>query len=394
MVGITKLLCNSDNFGDKLRYVPDASKQKSGTSTGYGPVVVWNCTNQCNLKCKHCYADSNSRKSEEELNTKEAKNLIEDLAKLHIPVLLLSGGEPLMREDIFELIYYANKYNIRITISTNGTLIDKDIAKDLKKACVSYTGISLDGIGTRHDDFRGIPGSFNKSLEGIRNCLEIGQKAGLRFTINRDNYDQLNDIFALIKEEKIPRVCFYHLAYSGRGSKVISLDIEKEEKRAALDLIMQKTLEFGNKVEILTVDNHADSVYLYLQAKKKYPLLADRIWELIQMNGGNRSGIAIGNIDFKGNVHADQFTWHHTFGNVKETKFSEIWTNPTNPLAIGLRDRKTLLKGRCSKCCWLNVCNGNLRVRAEAVTSDFWASDPACYLTNEEIGVPEDTALV
>lgn len=393
MVGITKLLCGSENFGDKLRYVPEASKQSCGTSAGYGPVVVWNCTNQCNLNCKHCYANSNNFKSEQELTTKEAKSLIDDLAKLNIPVLLISGGEPFMRDDIFEIIQYANKCNLRITISTNGTLIDKKMAKDLKKLCVSYVGISLDGIGSRHDDFRGYPGSFNKSLAAIRNCLEIGQKAGLRFTISRYNYDQLNDIFHLIKEEKIPRVCFYHLAYSGRGSSMVNMDITKEEKRAALDLIMEKTIEFDKNVEILTVDNHADNIYLYLKSKNKNPLLADKIWELIQMGGGNRSGIAIANIDYKGNVHADQFTWHYNFGNVRNTKFSEIWTHPTNPVAIGLRDRKPLLKGRCSKCRWLNICNGNLRVRAEAVTGDFWASDPACYLSNEEIGVPADTAL-
>lgn len=387
MVGITKLLCNSENFGDKLRYVPDASKQRSGTSAGFGPVVVWNCTNQCNLKCKHCYANSKKFKSEEELNTNEAKALIDDLSKLHIPVLLISGGEPLIREDIFEIINYANKHNIRVTISTNGTLIDKEMAKDLKKYCVSYTGISLDGIGSRHDDFRGVPGSFNKSLAAIRNCLEIGQKVGLRFTLNSYNYDQLIDIFYLIKNEKIPRVCFYHLAYSGRGNSMINMDISKEEKRAALDLIMEKTMEFKKDVEILTVDNHADNIYLYLQAQKRYPQIADKIWELIQMSGGNRSGIAIANIDYKGNVHADQFSWHHTFGNVRDTKFSEIWTNPTHPIAIGLRDRKPLLNGRCSKCRWLNVCNGNLRVRAEAVTGDFWASDPACYLSDDEIGI-------
>lgn len=394
MVGITKLLCNSQNFGDKLRYVPGASNQKYGTGIDFGPVVVWNCTNTCNLKCRHCYAESKNVKSDDELNTKEAKTLIDDLAVSKVPVLLFSGGEPLMREDIFRLINYADKYNIRSTISTNGTLIDKEIAKDLKKNKISYVGISLDGIGSRHDEFRGVTGSFDKSLGAIRNCIEIGQKVGLRFTINRNNYDQLKDIFYLIKEEKIPRVCFYHLAYSGRGISMINRDITQDEKRAAMDIIIEKAIELGEKVEILTVDNHADTPYLYLQVKRKYPYLADKVWELMHMNGGNRSGIAIANIDYRGNVHADQFTWHHNFGNVKEKKFSEIWKNPSSTLALGLRDRKVLLKGRCSKCKWLSVCNGNLRVRAEAVTGDFWASDPACYLSNEEIGVPKDMKLI
>ncbi len=387
MIGITKLLCDSENFGDSLRYVHGAKDAKCGVSKGNGPVVVWNCTNTCNLKCKHCYADSKNKKFKGELDTKEAKVFIEDLGELRVPVLLISGGEPLLREDIFELIQYAKNYKIRSTISTNGTLIDKEMANNLKQNGVSYVGISLDGIGSKHDEFRGVKGSFDKAIIGIRNCLDIGQKVGLRFTISRDNYNQLENIFNLIKEERIPRVCFYHLAYSGRGNSMIEKDITYVEKRLAMDLIMEKAIEFGKNVEILTVDNHADAVYLYLQVKKKYPEFGDRVWELIQMNGGNRSGMAIANVDYKGNVHPDQFTQHHIFGNVRERKFSEIWRNPINPLSVELRDRKPLLKGRCSECKWLSVCNGNLRVRAEAVTGNFWTSDPACYLTDEEIGI-------
>ena len=386
MIGISKLLGGTENFGDRLRYVEGARHQQYGVSPLKGPVVVWNCTNTCNLSCKHCYADSKPCQFEEELNTKEAKALIEDLGAFKVPVLLISGGEPLLRKDLFDLIRHASDNQIRSTISTNGTLIDKAVAKDLKQNGVGYVGISLDGIGERNDAFRGAQGSFDKAVAGIRNCLDIGQRVGLRFTINRNNYDELEDLFHLIKEEGIPRVCFYHLAYSGRGSSMIHEDITHEETRAAMDLIIQKAIELKDKVEILTVDNHADAPYLYLQAKAKYPELADNIWRLLQMNGGNRSGMAIANIDFKGNVHADQFTQHHTFGNIRDRKFSSIWKYPENPIAIDLRERKSLLKGRCNVCQWLSICNGNLRVRAEAITGDFWMPDPACYLTDEEIG--------
>lgn len=385
MIGITKLLCESENYGDSLRYVHECRNEKNGVSKGNGPVVVWNCTNTCNLKCKHCYANSENKKFSEELSTEEATTLIDDLTELKVPVLLISGGEPLTRKDIFQLIQYSKNRNIRCTVSTNGTLIDRQMAKDLKQNGVSYVGISLDGIGSRHDSFRGVSGSFDKAIEGIRNCLAVDQKVGLRFTINRNNYDQLNDIFYLIKEEGIPRVCFYHLVYSGRGSSMIEEDITPNEKREAMNLIMDKALEFGKKVEILTVDNHADAAYLYLKLKKKYPELAERALNLVKMNGGNRSGMAIANIDYKGYVHPDQFTQHHSFGNIRERKFSDIWMQPKGSLAMELRNRKPLLKGRCKECCWLGVCNGNLRVRAEAVTGDFWQSDPACYLTKEEI---------
>jgi len=394
MIGVSKLLCESQNFGDKLRYVPGANQERNGVSKGFGPIVVWNCTRTCNLKCIHCYANSDAEKYEGELTTKEAKTFIDDLHGFKVPVLLFSGGEPLIREDFFELIQYARKNEIRSTISTNGTLIDKEIAARIKEHGVGYVGVSLDGIGSTHDEFRRSKGSFDKALNGIRNCRDVGQRVGLRFTINRHNYNQLGDIFRLIKEEKINRVCFYHLVYSGRGSEMIKEDISHAEARLAMDLIMENTVELGDKVEVLTVDNHADIVYLYLEAIKKYPHLADNILRLMKMNGGNRSGIAIANVDYQGNVHADQFTQQYTFGNVRERNIKDIWTDETNPIISGLKDRKSLLKGRCSKCKWLSVCNGNFRSRAESVTGDFWASDPACYLTNKEIGVDEKIGLV
>lgn len=388
MVGLTRLLLGTENFGDRLRYVHGAGKQSNGVSEGKGPVVVWNCTRSCNLHCLHCYSNSGCLKYNGELTTQEAKDFIDNLGEFKVPVLLFSGGEPLIREDLFQLIEHAHNNKIRCTISTNGTLITKSVARKIKEIGVGYVGISLDGIGLRNDTFRGVRGSYEKALEGIRNCSEVGQKVGLRFTINRHNYDQLEDIFSLIKHEKIPRVCFYHLVYSGRGNKMIDEDISHEETRAAMDMIITKTLELGSSVEILTVDNHADAVYLFLWAQKNYPNMAGDILQQIKSNGGNRSGMAFGNVDSQGNVHPDQFTTQLTIGNVKQQKFSDIWKDLSNPVFAGLKDRKALLKGRCYKCKWLDLCNGNFRARAEAVSGDFWESDPACYLSDEEIGVP------
>ncbi|NSB15448.1 putative heme d1 biosynthesis radical SAM protein NirJ1 [Clostridium beijerinckii] len=387
MISITKLLCNSDNYGDSLRYVEGAAIEKYGVSPGRGPVVAWNCTKTCNLKCKHCYASSDNKRYDDELTLNESKKFIDDLKDFNVPALLFSGGEPLMKENILELLDYASQRKIRSTISTNGTLLDKDVCKSLKKINLGYVGVSLDGIGSNHDAFRGVNGAFDSALRGIRNCIEVNQKVGLRFTINKNNYKELEDIFKLIKEEKIPRVCFYHLVYSGRGSKMVDEDITKEETRQALDLIISKAIEFGPSVEILTVDNHADAVYTYLKSLEKFKDKSDNILKLLKTNGGNRSGMAFANVDFFGNVHPDQFTWQHTFGNVKEEKFGYIWRNSENEILNGLRNRKELLKGRCSSCKWLNVCNGNFRSRAEAVYNDFWAEDPACYLTDDEINI-------
>lgn len=385
MISITKLLCDSENFGDSLRYVKGAAKQKYGVSEGNGPVVVWNCTKTCNLKCCHCYADADEKSHQGELTFIEAKEMLRDLKEFKVPVILFSGGEPLVRKDFFDLLKYTSQLRIRSTISTNGTLLTKEACKKIKDIGVGYVGISLDGIGARHDKFRGTKGAFDNALQGIRNCIEIDQRVGLRFTINKNNYDQLEEIFYLIKEERIPRVCFYHLVYSGRGNEMVTEDISKEETRAAMDMIISKAVEFGPKVEILTVDNHADGAYVYLSAKKKYKNKAEKILELLSLSGGNRSGCAFANIDFYGNVHCDQFTWQHNFGNIKTEKFSEIWTQGNHSILNSLRNRKPLLKGRCSRCKWINQCNGNFRTRAEAVTGDFWGEDPACYLYENEI---------
>ncbi len=388
MISVSKLLYDTENFGDKLRYAKDSHRQKHGTHGGHGPVVVWNVTRTCNLKCRHCYSNSDAQKYANEMTTAEGKKFINDLAEFRVPVLLFSGGEPLVRPDFFELAAYARELGLRVTISTNGTLITPEVAQKIKDIGVSYVGISLDGIGENNDHFRGKKGAFEAALKGIRNCLAVGQKVGLRFTINRHNINELNRIFDLLETENIPRACFYHLVYSGRGSEMIDEDISHQETRAVLDLIIERTEDFhrrGLNKEILTVDNHADAIYLYLKLKEKDPQRAARAWELLSRNGGNRSGIAIGQVDWEGNVHADQFTPNHTFGNVRERKFGEIWTDTSHPILAGLKNRKPLLKGRCAKCRWLDVCNGNFRARAEAVYNDFWAPDPACYLTDEEI---------
>ncbi|MDK2986024.1 MAG: Fe-coproporphyrin synthase [Clostridia bacterium] len=390
LISISKLLCNSSNYGDKLRYSHLSRGATSGTTKSMGPVVVWNCTKTCNLNCIHCYAGSDASKNQGELTTEEAEKFIDDLADFNVPVLLLSGGEPLLRDDIMHLSRYAAEKGIRVTFSTNGTLITRKVAQELKDIGVGYVGISLDGIGENNDKFRGKKGAFDLAVRGIENCLAVGQRVGLRFTINRHNYRELDDIFTFIEEENIPRVCFYHLVYSGRGSEMMNEDISHQETRQVLDLIISRTAEFhkrGLDKEILTVDNHCDGIYLYMKLKEIDPARAAQVYELLKRNGGNRTGIAIGEVDWFGYVHPDQFTQNHTFGNVKEEKFGDIWTNSDHPILKGLKNRKPLLKGRCAKCKWLDVCNGNFRARAEAVTGDFWEHDPACYLTDSEIGL-------
>ncbi len=398
MIGISKLYCGTVEPSDALRYERDSGKLPSHLlqfSKDKKPVVVWNMGRRCNLHCVHCYAQSKDIEYEDELTTEQGKELIDDLAEFGAPVILFSGGEPTMRKDMPELARYAKSKGMRAVISTNGTLIDEEMAKVLKDIELSYVGISLDGMRETNDRFRGMKGAFDKALEGMRNCKREGIKVGLRFTINKQNAKDIPAIFDLLEEEGIPRVCFYHLVYAGRGSKIIEDDLTHEESRDVLDLIMDRTKALHDKgfpIEVLTVDNHCDGPYVYFRLLKEDPERAAEVYELLMMNQGNSTGIGIGCVSWDGSVHADQFWRHHSFGNVKERKFSEIWTDMSDELMAGLKDRKPLIKAnadRCAKCKWLDICNANFRVRAEAIYDNVWADDPACYLTNEEIGYDE-----
>jgi len=398
MIGISKLYCGTVEPSDALRYGRESGKLPSHLlqfSKDKKPVVVWNMGRRCNLKCVHCYAQSKDIEYTNELTTQQGKELIDDLAQFGAPVILFSGGEPIMRSDLPELAMYARSKGMRAVISTNGTLIDKKMAKVLKDIGLSYVGVSLDGMKETNDKFRGLNGAFDLALQGMRNCLAEGIKVGLRFTINKKNVKDIPAIFDLLEKENIPRVCFYHLVYAGRGSKLVKDELSHEESRKTLDLIMERTKamhERGFPMEVLTVDNHCDGPYVYFRLLKEDPKRAKDVFELLQMNQGNSSGIGIGCVSWDGSVHADQFWRHYSFGNVKEKKFSEIWTDTSNELMKGLKNRKALIKAnadRCAKCKWFDICNGNFRVRAEAIYGNVWADDPACYLTKEEIGYDE-----
>jgi 12,18-didecarboxysiroheme deacetylase len=393
MIGISKLYCGSVEPSDALRYgrkSKDLPSHLLQFSEDKKPVVVWNCTRRCNLRCVHCYSHSQDKHYEGEMTTDEGRRFIDDLVQFGAPVILFSGGEPLIRPDLTELARHATQQGMRAVISTNGTLISREKATELKEVGLSYVGVSLDGLRETHDKFRGVQGAFDDALAGIHHCQDAGIKVGLRFTINKRNVQDIAGIFDLLEEHNIPRVCFYHLVYAGRGSKLVEEDLDHEETRAVVDQIIDRTKDLherGLPKEVLTVDNHADGVYLYLRVLKEDPEKAKNVLELLKMNEGNSSGRGIGCVSWDGSVYADQFWRHYSFGNVRERPFSEIWSDLSNPLMKQIKEKKLHVKGRCGQCTWLDVCAGNFRVRAEAVTDDLWAPDPACYLTDAEIGL-------
>ena len=395
MIGISKLYCGAVEPSDVLRYGRESGKLPSHLlqySVDKKPVVVWNVTRRCNLKCVHCYSNSADIDYPGELTTEEGKKLIDDLAQFGSPVILFSGGEPLMRKDLLELAQYSTDKGMRAVISTNGTLINKEIAAKLKKIGLSYVGVSLDGLEKTHDRFRGKKGAFAAAIDGIRNCREAGIKVGIRFTVNKHNLADVPDMFELLRAEKIERLCFYHLVYTGRASGLREEDLSHEETRKLLDLIAAETRKMfasGLTPEILTVDNHADGPYLYLKIRRENPKRAREVLDLLKMNEGNSSGHGIGCVSWDGEVYADQFWRTISFGNVRKRPFGEIWLDESIELLAKLKEKRKYVKGRCAGCRWLDICGGNFRARAEAA-GNIWGPDPACYLSDEEIKAKED----
>ncbi|NLG33284.1 MAG: radical SAM protein [Syntrophomonadaceae bacterium] len=394
MIGITKLLCNTATVSEVIKYsgqegkIPPNLLQFSDINR---PLVVWNTTNRCNLKCRHCYINAEDRSYDGELTTDEAKIFIQDLAAMKAPVLLFSGGEPLVRKDIFELGKMAADLGLRPVLSSNGTLIDEDKATKIKEAGFQYVGISIDGARKTHDAFRGIDGAFDAALQGIRNCLNIGLKTGIRFTVNRFNQGDLPAIIDIVEQNRIPRFCMYHLVYSGRGQELIDMDTSLAEKRAIIEFLSKKAVELqekGVEVEILTTDNHADGLFLLNHMREKEPLRAEEIIKLLEMHGGCSAGTKFANVDPRGNVHPCQFWQDYTVGNIREMPFSQIW-NSQDALMVKLREKYKHIKGKCANCAYSSLCCG-CRIRARAVSGDIWAEDPACYLSLEEISQKTD----
>jgi len=387
MIGISRLYCGARERSDALRYGEAVVRPRAGAPR---PIVVWNCTRACNLRCVHCYSASTGPAGKKELSTDAGLAMLEDLARFSVPVVLFSGGEPLMRQDLFTLIRRAAELGIRPVLSTNGTRIDRRVAERLREAGTRYVGVSLDGLRETNDAFRAVEGAFDQALAGIRHCREAGIKVGLRFSMTRRNAAEIGDVFDLVRDEGLPRVCFYHLVYAGRGSLLVHEDLDHEATRRAVDLIMDRTAGMhagGHRAEVLTVDNHTDGPYLYLRmVREKHPR-AEEALRLLRRNGGNASGSRIASIGWDGEVHPDQFWRYKSLGNVAERTFGEIWSDGTDPLLAALRHRRAHLKGRCARCRFLDLCGGNFRARAEAVTGDPWAPDPACYLTDDEIGL-------
>ncbi len=353
-----------------------------------GPVVIWNLIRRCNLTCKHCYAISADTDFPNELDTEQLFAVMDDLKKFKVPVLILSGGEPLMHPDIFRIAQRAKAMGFYTALSTNGTLINTENIDTIARIGFDYLGISIDGIAATHDRFRRKTGAFDSSMQALRLCRKKGIKVGLRFTMTKENAQELPRLLDLMQTEKIDKFYFSHLNYAGRGNKNRADDVFLNTTRWAMDLLFERALEDTRQEtgrEYVTGNNDADGVYLLHWVRRHFPQHTDHIKAKLNQWGGNSSGVNVANIDNLGNVHPDTMWWSYNLGNVKERPFSKIWMDTSDPIMAGLKQNPRQVGGRCGRCAYFSICNGNTRVRALQLTGDAWAEDPACYLTDDEI---------
>ncbi|MFB6112389.1 MAG: TIGR04347 family pseudo-SAM/SPASM protein [Halobacteriaceae archaeon] len=391
MISVSKLLCDLEAAGDGLRY--DAGEESDVEQIRerkqQHPVVVWNVTRQCNLYCDHCYAGADEVQAPGELSTAEGKALLNDLADFGVPVVLFSGGEPLVRDDLAELVGHADDVGLRPVLSTNGTLLTPERVRALQEAGLAYAGVSVDGLPATNDAFRGQEGAFDAAVRGIEHCLEAGLKTGLRYTITGATASDLDGVVELLGDVGVDRFCFYHLDYGGRGAEIQEADLSPAAKREAVRRICETTLDHharGDEIETLLVGNYADAAYLVEFAQERLgEARAKLVYEYLQRNGGDPTGERVADIDYQGNVHVSQFLQGHSLGNVRQRPFGEIWTDESNPLLHRLRSREDHLSGRCADCRYQTICRGGSPLRSLTTDDDPFAPDPQCYLYEDEI---------
>ena len=398
MIRITQLVHGKGTVSEALKHRKKSPHQVPSRLLAFAetrrPVVFWNITNKCNLACTHCYINARPELNiEEELSLEEAKAFIDDLAEMQVPLLLFSGGEPLVRKDFWELAAYTTAKGLKTALSTNGTLITKEVAARIKAHGIEYVGVSLDGAKEEtHDAIRNQRGCFRKAVQALKNCAEVGLKAGIRITITRDNYQEIEDLLDFAHVLKVPRFCVYWLVPSGRGKEIYEKQLKPEEVAHIFDLLYQRARDLDpEEMEILTVDAPQDGIYLLNKLREDNNPEYENALKLLQYTGDSCSaGDRVANVDPAGNVYPCQFAQLEEFkiGNIRERKFSELWNDAENPVLAAFREKTKFLKGKCSSCSQKDLCGGGCRIRAYAEEGDIWAEDPLCPINpnpNHEI---------
>lgn len=348
------------------------------------PLIFWNLTSRCNLSCSQCYINAGDQQQINELSSSGARQLVDEAAACRTPLLMFSGGEPLVRPDFWDILTYARSRGLRVAVSSNGILITMDVAQRLKDNQVGYVGISLDGArASTHDTVRGLKGSFEGSIKGLKDCVESGVKCGVRITAIKDNFKEIPELLDLTQSLGVPRFCLYWLVPSGRGRSLYQKRrLDKDEIAWVLDKLYESARDSDpEKIEILSIDAPQDGVYVLDRLKKESPSRHDKAREILEYVGDTCSaGDRILNIDPEGNIYPCQFAQLESLkvGNLKEGPLAKIWNDPANRVLADMRSKVRKLKGKCGKCVHRKICSGGCRIRAYFESGDLWAEDPVC----------------
>ncbi|BFH73146.1 radical SAM protein [Sulfurisphaera javensis] len=377
MIPISVMVTNSGtvSFQIKGEYNP---KNPSRFSQVFRPVITWNLTYKCNLRCLHCYINA-SPNGEEGLSTEEALKLVDQMTEIKIPLLIMSGGEPLMRKDFFEIAEYASKKGIKLALSTNGTLISEKVAEKLKEIGFMYIGISLDSPYPEfHDKFRGVKGAFEMAIKGIRNAINAGLNVGLRFTITSKNIDYVDDYMKLALELGVKRITFYHISASGRGKDLKDWMYTPQQYENFMNKLIEYAKQLKGKLEIETTLAPFDGIYIAKKLAKDEKELADYLHFVKNSGGCGRKMISIYP---NGDVYPCQFIDFYKLGNVREKPLKEIITNIPDLFV----NTEKYLQGECKSCIYNEYCKGGDRARAYYWNENIYGDDPLCPLKNLHI---------
>jgi radical SAM protein len=359
-------------------------------------IVIWETTQACDLACVHCRACAQPVRSALELNTAEAKRLIDDVAELAVPVFVLTGGDPLKRPDIFELVQYASSSGVRISLTPSATpLLTAEAIQRLKDCGLARLAISIDGpTAAIHDAFRRVPGSYDWTLNALRVAHEIGLPAQINTTITRHNLQHLDAMIGLLEQIDIVLWSVFFLVPTGRGSTVDLITADEFEQ------VFAKLHETSRRVRFDIKSTEAQHYRRYLlqrRTEEKRNGTAGPLPSMLGMSTPDGIGRAARGInDGKGFVFVSHLgeVFPSGFlpvsaGNVRTQSLTEVYRH--SPLFTALRDTANL-NGKCGVCEFREVCGGS-RARAYALTGDMFAEEPCCSWYPKTLARKEEVSV-
>jgi len=343
-------------------------------------MVSYSITTKCNLKCKHCYSESIDEPAPDELSTEDAFRLMDDLSNWGIGLLVIDGGEPLCREDLFDIVKYASAKGIRTTLGSNGTLIDEATAKKMLDAGVRSIAISVDGVDAQtHDSFRGISGAFEQTLKGVEACHNSGLPFQFNTVIRKEILPQLEDMLHMAVDYGANAAEFFDLVAAGRAEQECRGQVlSHDERKRAMEWLAQAQEDCPIMIRVPACPMYP----LLLKEKhiqpKHFP--AEMLQRVPYYGRGCAAGMPMGYVMVKSNGDVNPcMLLQINLGNIREQSIMSIWED--SPVLAQLR-RRELLKGECGDCSYRATCSG-CRGRAYEETGDMMAADPGCWLAHK-----------